>query len=414
MAFIERRRNLWYATLTIPEDLRPHYEGKRRFVKSLGTPDKKIAEILAAPLISKWKSEFLRLRGISNPLHKEALEWLKELESKADDPYQVLIVEDFLRERTEKLEATKGKEAADTFHNVATGKGTLLNENYEGWIKQLDVAPKTLDQMKKDVKLFIDHFILAESVNKSGVRKWLDSVNKGIASKKRYLSFSRNFWSYLQAEEVVDIDNDPFTGAVDFKKQKKAAGRGSWVPFSPEEVVSLAEYTKDKGDIDLHNFIMLAAYTGCRIEELGSLEIKDITEDAFTIKDAKTEAGNRVVPIHSKIKKLVKSLIASSADGYLISGQGMNKYGCRSNAAGQRFGKLKKALGYSDLHVFHSFRKTFTTLLENAGVSENVAADIVGHEKPRITYGLYSGGATLDVKQKAIEKVKYPFTSKAK
>jgi len=53
--------------------------------------------------------------------------------------------------------------------------------------------------------------------------------------------------------------------------------------------------------------------------------------------------------------------------------------------------------------------KTLTTLLENAGVSENLATDIVGHEKPRITYGLYSGGATLEVKREALELVRYPF-----
>ena len=35
--------------------------------------------------------------------------------------------------------------------------------------------------------------------------------------------------------------------------------------------------------------------------------------------------------------------------------------------------------------------------LSNAlGISENLAADIVGHEKPRITYGLYSGGSSLE------------------
>jgi hypothetical protein len=31
-------------------------------------------------------------------------------------------------------------------------------------------------------------------------------------------------------------------------------------------------------------------------------------------------------------------------------------------------------------------------MLENAGVVENVAADIIGHDKPTMTYGLYSGG----------------------
>jgi hypothetical protein len=32
----------------------------------------------------------------------------------------------------------------------------------------------------------------------------------------------------------------------------------------------------------------------------------------------------------------------------------------------------------------------------------------VGHEKPRITYGLYSAGASLDVKRTALAKLKYP------
>ena len=52
--------------------------------------------------------------------------------------------------------------------------------------------------------------------------------------------------------------------------------------------------------------------------------------------------------------------------------------------------------------MFHSFRKTVVTLLEQAGISENLAADIVGHEKPRITYGLCSGGSSLEQKLKAI------------
>jgi intergrase/recombinase len=59
--------------------------------------------------------------------------------------------------------------------------------------------------------------------------------------------------------------------------------------------------------------------------------------------------------------------------------------------------------------VFHSFRKTLITLLEQAGVPENFSCDIVGHEKGTIGYGHYSGGASLDNKKGAIEKVRYPF-----
>ncbi|WP_041938042.1 tyrosine-type recombinase/integrase [Gallionella capsiferriformans] len=165
----------------------------------------------------------------------------------------------------------------------------------------------------------------------------------------------------------------------------------------------------DKQDSQLQSLIMLGAYTGARIAELCAIKVADVTDSSFHIIEAKTGAGVREVPIHSSIKELVGKLKAESVDGYLLSGLTFNKYGDRSNAIGKRFGILKTDLKYSGGHVFHSIRKTLTTLLENAGVSENLAADIVGHEKPRITYGLYSGGATLKVKQAAMERVKYPF-----
>ena len=85
-----------------------------------------------------------------------------------------------------------------------------------------------------------------------------------------------------------------------------------------------------------------------------------------------------------------------------------NKYGDRSNAIGKRFGRLKSRLGFGGDLVFHSIRKTVATELENAGVAEAIAADILGHDKNTMTYGLYSGGNRLGVKLEAIEKVDHP------
>jgi hypothetical protein len=41
-------------------------------------------------------------------------------------------------------------------------------------------------------------------------------------------------------------------------------------------------------------------------------------------------------------------------------------------------------------------------------VSEGVAADIVGHEKQTMTYGLYSMGSELEIKREALSKAVYP------
>ncbi len=78
---------------------------------------------------------------------------------------------------------------------------------------------------------------------------------------------------------------------------------------------------------------------------------------------------------------------------------------------GKRFGRMKEKLGFTTRqHGFHSICKTFTTLIDNAGVGENITADIIGHEKPSITYGLYSGGSTLETMREAIEKIRYKWT----
>ena len=45
--------------------------------------------------------------------------------------------------------------------------------------------------------------------------------------------------------------------------------------------------------------------------------------------------------------------------------------------------------------------------MENASVPENVVADIVGHAKTTMTYGLYSDGLSLAVKQEALAKLAY-------
>ena len=58
-----------------------------------------------------------------------------------------------------------------------------------------------------------------------------------------------------------------------------------------------------------------------------------------------------------------------------------------------------------------AIHETFTTQLESAGIFGNLAAGIVGHEKPRITRGLYSGGAALEGKR-GNEEGEAPFPSR--
>lgn len=93
----------------------------------------------------------------------------------------------------------------------------------------------------------------------------------------------------------------------------------------------------------------------------------------------------------------------SSEDGYLLSGLSYNKYGSRSNAIGKRFGRLKASLDYGPDLVFHSFRRGVATQFENKKVPEVIAARILGHEFPTMSFGTYSGGADLKTLSEAVE-----------
>jgi len=417
MAYIERRRQLWYAVLFIPADVREAFSGKRKLIKSLGTPDKREAEILAAPIITDWKIQIRKARGESNPLQREAAMWQRELK-KAEALDQLDVVEGLIEDRTRELEDKQGPAVADSFWGLSTGSKTALDERLQQWEAQITLAPKTKDQMVKDVRLLTSRFLTTQEVTKKAVKAWMDEMTKdgkSPASQKRILSFCRNYWKYLQSHDEVPVDAEPFSGVLSFSRAKKATTAGSWHPFAPEDVVTLWTAANEKKDQQLADLIYLGAYTGARIEELCSLKAGDVTKaGALRITDSKTDAGIREVPIHSALTALVTRLKEESEDGYLLSGLTFNKYDDRSNAIGKRFGRLKTEKGFGSSHVFHSIRKTLTTLLENAGVGENFAADIVGHEKPRITYGLYSGGSSLAVKREALEKISYPFRAKPK
>ena len=116
----------------------------------------------------------------------------------------------------------------------------------------------------------------------------------------------------------------------------------------------------------------------------------------------------REVPIHASLQATLERLVRDSGDGYVLAGQSENRYGSRTAALATRFSRLKRSMGFGTQHNFHSIRRTVSTLLENAGVREGIAADIIGHAKKTMTYGLYSGGFTLEIKAAALARLSYP------
>ena len=415
-----KRYNTYFAVLYVPKDIQ-YIIGKAKFSKSTGTDNKKLAETIAQVYVMGWKAEIESARMKSDePLINSAREIRKLLKSSPAH-----LVQDAIDEEVAKLNASKKPIHAEVYERIAKGKNKYSNELAITWRKHEDdrgLAKKTIDQMFSDVELVTKQFPTANMMTIESVELWIKHIakkgNLSASSVNRIIGSGKNFFKYLQfIKEVPSSELNPFIVPNEFRISNKPNSKSvnktqSWLPFTSQEIVDLYKLAV-KDNQSLADLILIAMHTGARIEEICSLLCKDIDleNECITIVDAKTEAGERTIPIHSFIKPRIKKLVLNAKDDYLLPNLTKNKYGDRSNAIGKRFGRLKTKQDFTSRYVFHSIRKTFTTMLENAGVGENLAADIVGHEKPRITYGLYSGGASLETMKDAIQKISYDFGS---
>ncbi|MES2714637.1 MAG: tyrosine-type recombinase/integrase [Pseudomonadota bacterium] len=411
MSHIERRANLFYAVLTVPPDVR-HIIGKLRFVKSTETGSRLEAGIRAAMLVAGWKAEISKARGTLPDAKATFWESLRRDYINAQDEGTQTAIEDLA-----KAEALKMADQAEGSVMYRATIGVLpmpiqLAPLVEDWKASLRLAQKTIDQQHRDVKAMAAQFGTIGALQPQKIKAWTDLLIAGGASQatlERMMGGCRSLWRYLQDSGTIPVDTpDPFVGS--FRLAKKTAKKVTVQrqAFTPADLAKVYGAAVGQGDQPLADLVALGAYTGARIEELCSLKVVDCADGLLRITDSKTDAGIREVPAHPALMGLLQRLSRAATDGYLIPSTAGGKYGVRSDPLSKRFGRLKTALGFSPGHVFHSIRKTVATQLEQAGVAEGVAADLLGHEKATMSYGLYSSGSSTPQKLAAISKVTYP------
>ena len=149
---------------------------------------------------------------------------------------------------------------------------------------------------------------------------------------------------------------------------------------------------------------MIAMFSGMRLDEICQMYVDDVqqvdTVWCFNVNDEidkklKNSASNRIIPIHPvllscSLIEYVQSIKGTGAPRLWrnLSWRKEDGYG---NSMGNWYRRFNREHVSKDKgKVFHSFRHTFTNTLKQAGVSETLIAELVGHSNSEsMTMGRY-------------------------
>ncbi|MPT11389.1 MAG: hypothetical protein E2578_15415 [Comamonas sp.] len=155
-------------------------------------------------------------------------------------------------------------------------------------------------------------------------------------------------------------------------------------------MVNTSSHRKKK-DPDYYYVLLLTVFTGCRVDEVTTLKkedfkISDNGVNYFHIRDSKTLAGVRKVPIYDELWKAFKPFFDSKTDKIFkyreIDGKGAG------NAVGKKFSRHMGLVKVTrEKLVFHSLRKFLNNTFKNEKVPKDVRCQFVGHEYGNDTNG---------------------------
>ena len=148
-------------------------------------------------------------------------------------------------------------------------------------------------------------------------------------------------------------------------------------------------------EIPLYRFLL---YTGMRINELLSMKTSQVYEEegilCFHITESKTEAGKRIIPVHSELMPYL-----DLSQEYVIEPH--RTY----SPVRAEFLDICKKNNISG-HTLHDFRRTFASYEKSCGADDYYIKRLMGHISDDITKDVYTQAFVSDLK-KNIELLDY-------
>lgn len=181
---------------------------------------------------------------------------------------------------------------------------------------------------------------------------------------------------YALENDIVMKDYSQFMRFESTSKKKEKTA------LTIEEIEGIKEM-EDK-------FWKVMLYSGMRVSELVNMTKEKIFEEdgilCFHVENAKTQAGNRIIPVHSEIMNDVFDILPVKETPLARV-----KMFIRMDISG---------------HTSHDLRRTFATYGKKCGMDNFYRKALLGHSQTGITDSVYTQ-ATVDMLKSQIELLKY-------
>lgn len=459
-SYLQKIGQQYRVTLKVPRHLRTAL-GKAHLRHPLHTDSLARANAMKHGIIHQMKATLREAEekfataasgGVSSR-NREAMEWRADLDQarEADrrdiDADYLDITTSRLADRAEEIAEAEGMERAKEFHAIASGHATPITTLIDQWLAERPMKPRQQSDYRRSVAKFTDwlargrHPEAIEKVTRriAGAYVSEEFVGAGVHPRtaNKAISAIASLWKWAARKGIVET-NIWFGQSLAKPKTTKAEEPR---PFTEDEIIDLfagkvvatSEKRKPKlvePSVLLRDFMAIAALSGMRIEEIARLTVKDIktipalegAEETlltyFDITRAKTEAGVRQVPVHSALAEVVARRTTGKGAGDSLwpelpepkPGSPIEK----SQKVVKEFVTYRRRIGVDDRDegqrqsrvTFHSWRRTFVTKAEQAGQPPHLISFAVGHERPGMTLGVYSGGPLLGQLRPLVESVK--------
>jgi len=285
----------------------------------------------------------------------------------------------------------------------------LIKQIYDEKLAMNEIQPQTYYRTMETVKLCKEiNDIPVQKIDSTAIKQLLlskvDYANSTI--KKMYIILNQCFKEALKRKIISD---NPM---LDVRKPKSTKKTKKIRALTLDEQKKLVEVMRNE-NVRYAEQMLISMFTGMRMGEINALSINDLNlnfnfinidktiskgehGEAFVNDTAKTENGNRQIPINETVRPVIEKVISEytltddnvlfhTSAGTLIA----------TSVVNTEFRRIVNKYNIQDKTVkgdlsLHSLRHTYATRCIESGMPPKVLQHLMGHSDIKVTLDTYA------------------------